>query len=67
VLWSVRVKAQHKTVPYIPTAATRVRSSVTSCGICCGQEGTEACFLRILRFPCQLSFHRSVSRCKLCR
>jgi hypothetical protein len=33
-----------------PTAAARVRSQVRSCGICGGQSGTGASFLRILRF-----------------
>jgi hypothetical protein len=35
----------------LPTAAARVRSQVRSCGICGGQSGTEAGFLRVLRFP----------------
>jgi hypothetical protein len=34
----------------LPTAAARVRSQVGSCGIC-GQSGTGAGFLRVLRFP----------------
>jgi hypothetical protein len=36
---------------WLPTAAARVRSQVRSCGISGGQSGTEAGFLRVLRFP----------------
>jgi hypothetical protein len=36
---------------WLPTAAARVRSQVRSCRICGGQSGTEASFLRVLRFP----------------
>jgi hypothetical protein len=36
---------------WLPTAAAWVRSQVRSCGICGGQSGTEAGFLRVLRFP----------------
>jgi hypothetical protein len=35
----------------LPTAAALVRSQVRSCGICGGQSGTGAGFLRVLRFP----------------
>jgi hypothetical protein len=35
----------------LPTAMPRVRAQVRSCGICDGQSGTEAGFLRVLRFP----------------
>jgi hypothetical protein len=35
----------------LATAASRVRSQVTSCGIRCGQSGTEAGLLRVLQFP----------------
>jgi hypothetical protein len=34
----------------VHTAAVRVRARVTSCGICGGQSGTEAGFVRVLRF-----------------
>jgi hypothetical protein len=36
---------------WLPTAAARVRARVWSCGICGGQSGTGAGFLRVLRFP----------------
>jgi hypothetical protein len=36
---------------WLPIAAARVRSEVRSCGICDGQSGTGAGFLRVLRFP----------------
>jgi hypothetical protein len=39
---------------WLPTAAARVQSRVLSSGICGGQSGVGAGFLRILRFP--LSF-----------
>jgi hypothetical protein len=35
----------------LPTAAVRVRARVRSCGICGGQSGNGAGFLRVLRFP----------------
>jgi hypothetical protein len=35
----------------LPTAAARFRAQVRSCGICGGQSGTGAGFLRVLRFP----------------
>jgi hypothetical protein len=35
----------------IPIAAARVRAQVRSCGICGGQSGTGAGFLRVLRVP----------------
>jgi hypothetical protein len=35
----------------LPIVAVRVRSQVRSCGICGGQSGSEAGFLRVLRFP----------------
>jgi hypothetical protein len=40
-----------------PTAAARVRSQVKSSGICGGQNGVGAGFLRVFRFSCQFSFH----------
>jgi hypothetical protein len=36
---------------WLPTAAARVQSRVWSSGICGGQSGTKASFLRVLRFP----------------
>jgi hypothetical protein len=36
---------------WLPTAASWVRARVWSCGICGGQSGAGAGFLRILRFP----------------
>jgi hypothetical protein len=36
---------------WLPTAAARVRSRVWSSGICGGQSGVGAGFLRVLRFP----------------
>jgi hypothetical protein len=33
------------------TAAARVRAQFRSCGICGGQSGTKAGFLRVFRFP----------------
>jgi hypothetical protein len=35
---------------WLPTAAARVRVRA-SCGVCGGQSGTGADFLRVLRFP----------------
>jgi hypothetical protein len=35
----------------LPTAATRVQTRVYSCGICGGQSGAGAGFLRVLPFP----------------
>jgi hypothetical protein len=35
----------------LPSAADRVRAHVTSCGICGGQNGTEAGFHLVLRVP----------------
>jgi hypothetical protein len=36
---------------WLPTVAARVRSQVWSSGICGGQSGAGAGFLRVLRFP----------------
>jgi hypothetical protein len=36
---------------WLPTAAARVQSRVWSSGICGGQSGAGAGFLRVLRFP----------------
>jgi hypothetical protein len=36
---------------WFPTAALRVRARVWSRGICGGQSGAEAGFLRVLQFP----------------
>jgi hypothetical protein len=36
---------------WLPTAAARVQSRVWSSGICRGQSGAGADFLRVLRFP----------------
>jgi hypothetical protein len=35
---------------WLPTAATRVGVGAV-CGVCGGQSGTAAAFLRVLRFP----------------
>jgi hypothetical protein len=42
----------------LPTTTPRVRSRFRSCGICGGQSGTGAGFLRVLRFPIPISFRR---------
>jgi hypothetical protein len=36
---------------WLSTAAARVRARAWSCGICGGQSGAGAGFLRVLRFP----------------
>jgi hypothetical protein len=36
---------------WLPTTAARVQARVWSCGICGGQSGARAGFLRVLRFP----------------
>jgi hypothetical protein len=36
---------------WLPTAAARVQTRVWSSGICDGQSGAGAGFLRVLRFP----------------
>jgi hypothetical protein len=40
----------HAVSRWLPTAAAWVRAQVWSCGICGGQSGTRAGFLRVLRF-----------------
>jgi hypothetical protein len=45
---------------WLPTAAARVRARVWSCGICGGQSGAEADFLRVLRFPLPIFIPASV-------
>jgi hypothetical protein len=48
----MRDRAVAQTVSrWLPTAAARVHTRVWSCGICGGQSGTGAGFLRVLRFP----------------
>jgi hypothetical protein len=59
--WVPRLKAQltawrgraisHAVSRRLPTAAARVPARVQSCGICSGQSGYGAGFLRVLRFP----------------
>jgi hypothetical protein len=39
---------------WLPTAAARVRA-LAACGVCGGQSGTGADFLRVLRFPLPIS------------
>jgi hypothetical protein len=41
----------------LPTAADQVRCQVSSCGICDGQSGIGAGFLRLLRFPLPIRIH----------
>jgi hypothetical protein len=36
---------------WLPTAEANVRAQIRSCGICGGQIGSRADFLRVLRFP----------------
>jgi hypothetical protein len=60
--WPIRVTAKLGRVitqavsRRIPTAAARVRSQVRSRGICGGQSGTGAGFLRVLRFSLPILF-----------
>jgi hypothetical protein len=41
----------HAVSHWLPTAAAKIRAQVMSCGICGGQSGSRAGFLRVLRFP----------------
>jgi hypothetical protein len=41
----------HEVSHRLPTAAARVRAQVGSCGICGGQSGSGAAFLRVFWFP----------------
>jgi hypothetical protein len=41
-------------IRWLPTAAAQVRAQVWSCGICGGQSGAWARFLRVLRFPLKI-------------
>jgi hypothetical protein len=45
-----------------PTVAVRVWARVRSCGICCGQSGIGAGFLRVLRFPLPIRIPPIVSQ-----
>jgi hypothetical protein len=45
----------------LPTATTRVRAQVRSYGICGGQSGTGAGFLRVFRFPHANSYSNNCS------
>jgi hypothetical protein len=46
---------------WLPNAAARVQSRVWSSGICGGQCGAGAGFLRVLRFPLPISNHHHLS------
>jgi hypothetical protein len=46
----------------LPTVAAWVRPRGKSCGICGGQGGTEARFLRVLRVPLSLNHSTNCSR-----
>jgi hypothetical protein len=41
----------HAVIRQLPTAAARIQALVRACGICGGQNGNRAGFLRVLRFP----------------
>jgi hypothetical protein len=44
----------------LPTAAAWIRSQARSCEILGGRSGTEAGFLRVLRFPLPILIHRLI-------
>jgi hypothetical protein len=46
----------------LPTATAMVRAQVMSCGICGGQNGTGAGFLRVFRFPLPIIIPPTVPR-----
>jgi hypothetical protein len=52
IWWPGRAIAQDSR--RLPNAAARVRAQVRSCGICGGQSGGGAGFLRVLRFPLRI-------------
>jgi hypothetical protein len=39
---------------WLPTAAAHIRARVWSSGVCGGQNGAEAGFLRVIRLPLQI-------------
>jgi hypothetical protein len=50
-IWVCRLNCNY----WLPTAAARVQNRVWSSGICGGQSGGGAGFLRVLRFPLPIS------------
>jgi hypothetical protein len=60
LLYTIHLHYKHETLGraiaqavsrWLSTAVARVRARVWSCGICGGQSGAGAGFLRVLRFP----------------